>query len=99
MSVVKKIISLEHIPAVIWGVPSSNVYLYVHGQGGNKEEAADFAEIVCRYGFQTLSIDLPGHGERKDEKHILPEGQSALCGLAFFVFDFSLLKNALHVFI
>ena len=46
MSVVKKIISLEHIPAVIWGVPSSKVYLYVHGQGGNKEEAADFAEII-----------------------------------------------------
>ena len=61
MSVVKKIISLEHIPAVIWGVPSSKVYLYVHGQGGNKEEAADFAEIVCRYGFQTLSIDLPAN--------------------------------------
>lgn len=55
MSVVKKIISLEHISAVIWGVPSSKVYLYVHGQGGNKEEAADFAEIVCRYGFQKLN--------------------------------------------
>lgn len=84
MSVVKKIISLEHIPAVIWGVPSSKVYLYVHGQGGNKEEAADFAEIVCRYGFQTLSIDLPGHGERKDEKaaflpwEVVPEIQSVM---------------------
>ena len=66
---------------------------------GNIEEAAAFAEIVCQYGFRTLSIDLPGHGERKDEKHILPEGQSALCGLAFFVFGFSLLKNALRVFI
>ena len=67
-----------------WGVPSSKVYLYVHGQGGNKEEAADFAEIVCRYGFQTLSIDLPGHGERKDEKaaflpwEVVPEIQSVM---------------------
>ena len=84
MSVVKKIISLEHIPAVIWGVPSSKVYLYVHGQGGNKEEAAAFAEIVCRYGFQTLSIDLPEHGERKDEKaaflpwEVVPEIQSVM---------------------
>lgn len=84
MSVVKTIISFEHIPAAIWGVPSSKVYLYVHGQGGNKEEAADFAEIVCRYGFQTLSIDLPGHGERKDEKaaflpwEVVPEIQSVI---------------------
>ena len=68
MSVVKKTINIEHIPAMIWGVPSSKVYLYVHGQDGNKEEAATFAEIVGRYGFQTLSIDLPEHGERKDEK-------------------------------
>ena len=84
MSVVKTIISFEHIPAAIWGVPSSKVYLYVHGQDGNKEEAATFAEIVGRYGFQTLSIDLPGHGERKDEKaaflpwEVVPEIQSVM---------------------
>lgn len=84
MLVVKKIISLEHIPAVIWGVPSSKIYLYVHGQGGNKEEAAAFAEIACRNGFQILSIDLPEHGERKDGKtaflpwEVVPEIQSAM---------------------
>ena len=34
---------------------------------GCKEEAARFAEIVCPKGYQVLSMDLPGHGERADE--------------------------------
>lgn len=68
MSVIKRKINIKHIPAIVWGTPCSAVYLYIHGQGGNKEEAAVFAEIVCRYGFQILSIDLPKHGERRDEK-------------------------------
>lgn len=53
------------IPAVIYGEKSNNVYLFVHGQGGNKEEAESFAEIVSLKGFQVLSIDLPEHGERE----------------------------------
>lgn len=57
--------NIEHIPAMIWGKPSSKGYLYVHGQGGAKEEAEFFARVANRHGWQVLSIDLPEHGERK----------------------------------
>lgn len=60
-------ISIMQIPAIIWGDPSTKVYLYVHGQGGYKEEAEAFAGIASRHSCQVLSIDLPGHGERKAE--------------------------------
>ena len=62
-------ILLENIPAILWGNTSNRLYLYIHGQDGNKEEAATFAEIVCRKGWQVLSIDLPGHGERRAARH------------------------------
>lgn len=68
MSVGKDVVYIGKIPVHIWGEPSSVVYLYVHGQGGNKEEAALLADIICRHGAQVLSIDLPEHGERKDEE-------------------------------
>ncbi|MDU7706687.1 MAG: hypothetical protein E7J94_05355 [Clostridium sp.] len=30
---------IEHIPAILLGEPSDKIYLFVDGQGGNKEEA------------------------------------------------------------
>ena len=44
-------ILLENIPAILWGNTSNRLYLYIHGQDGNKEEAATFAEIACRKGW------------------------------------------------
>lgn len=79
MTITKKEIKIYNIPAIVLGNPSRNVYLYIHGQGGNKEEAYSIAEIVCRNGYQILSIDLPEHGNRKceinsfDPWHIVPE--------------------------
>ena len=61
---------IENIPAIIWGLSSNKIFLYVHGQGGNKEEAKVFASIANRYGWQVLSIDLPEHGERKKERDL-----------------------------
>lgn len=72
-------ILIGEIPAIIWGEPSQRLFLAIHGQGGNKEEAAALADIVCARGFQVLSIDLPEHGERKsdadtfDPWHAVPE--------------------------
>ena len=60
-------IKIENIPAIIYGADLEKVYIYVHGKMGCKEEAAAFAEIACPKGYQVLSIDLPGHGERKSE--------------------------------
>lgn len=58
---------MNKIPALLIGEPSEKVFLVVHGKCGNKEEAIGFAEKVCKQGWQVLSIDLPGHGERKEE--------------------------------
>lgn len=72
------------IPAVIWGEPAERGYLYVHGQGGSKEEAEAFGEVACPRGWQVLSVDLPGHGERTGEAeafdpwHAVPELRRAL---------------------
>ena len=79
MGVKKEKFYIGRIPAVVWGEPSGRLYLYVHGQGGDKEEAGLFAAIACGCGWQVLSVDLPGHGERKAEQdcfdpwHIVPE--------------------------
>lgn len=59
---------IKDIPTLIWGTQSDKVFLYVHGQGGNKEEAQNFAAIVQEHDYQVLSIDLPKHGERKTDK-------------------------------
>lgn len=64
----KKELQIKGIPAVLWGAPSRKLYFYVHGQGGCKEEAAVFAEVACRFGWQVLSVDLPKHGERIEGK-------------------------------
>ena len=60
----EKHIVVQEIPTVLYGDSSESVFLYIHGKMGCKEEAAHFAEIVCPKGYQVLSIDLPGHGER-----------------------------------
>ena len=52
------------IPAILWGDPSDRIFIYVHGKMSRKEYAGSFAEIAEKAGFQTLSFDLPEHGER-----------------------------------
>ncbi|HBJ19038.1 MAG TPA: alpha/beta hydrolase [Clostridiales bacterium] len=63
---------LDTIPTVLYGAPSDRVFLYIHGQGGAKEEAARFAAIAERFGYRTLAVDLPEHGARRDGKKLLP---------------------------
>lgn len=75
---------IDGIPALLWGKDSPQICLYVHGQHGSKEEASLLAEILCPAGWQVLSFDLPGHGERQAEQdafvpwHIVPELDSIL---------------------
>lgn len=57
---------IESIPAILWGNPSEKVYLFVHGKLSSKEAAADLAEIAETRGYQTVSFDLPEHGERRN---------------------------------
>ena len=59
------------VPAVLYGDPAEQGYLFLHGQLGYKEEAESFAQVVCPKEFQVLSIDLPGHGERRSRNEAL----------------------------
>lgn len=59
-------IAVAGIPAIVWGEPSEKVYIHVHGKMSRKEYAQDFAEIAEKKGYQTISFDLPEHGERAD---------------------------------
>ena len=83
----EKHITVQEIPAVLYGDSSEKLFLYIHGKMGCKEEASRFAEIVCPKGYQVLSMDLPGHGERADEMErfvpweVVPELQ-AIYGFA-----------------
>ena len=80
----KKLFQIMDIPAVLYGAESDKLYLFVHGKCGCKEEAEDFAEIVCPSGWQVLGIDLPEHGSRKGETdafdpwHVVPELQTVM---------------------
>ena len=60
-------IEIDQIPALVWGEKSDKVYLCVHGKMSSKESAEGIAKIAEQRGYQTLSFDLPGHGERKNE--------------------------------
>ena len=74
------------IPAVLYGKPAPNIWLFVHGQGGNKTEAAAFAALAAPTGWQVLGIDLPEHGDRTGETdftpwQVVPELQTVLAYL------------------
>lgn len=71
-------IKIGSIPGVVWGDKTNKVYLFVHGKLGCKEDGKAFAEIVSLKGWQVVSIDLPEHGDRKEERgfdpwHVVPE--------------------------
>lgn len=64
MTAERKMIS--GIPALLWGEASDRLYIHVHGKMSRKEYAESFAAIAGENGYQTLSFDLPEHGERTD---------------------------------
>lgn len=69
----KQTVTLEGVPAVLYGERSRRAYLYLHGKNGCKEEAERFAATACEAGWQVLAIDLPEHGARKNSpERLLP---------------------------
>lgn len=66
---IKEKIYIESIPAIIWGEKSSKAYIFVHGKMSNKESAEAFAIVAASKGYQTISFDLPEHGERTDKEY------------------------------
>lgn len=59
-------VMMAGLPVLVWGEKSQRAFLHVHGKCSRKEYAADFAAIAQAHGWQTVSFDLPGHGERTD---------------------------------
>lgn len=47
----KQTMTLAGIPAILYGSRSRNVYLYLHGKNGCKEEAERFAATACEAGW------------------------------------------------
>ncbi len=71
----KEYLKIQGIPVILLGETSTKVCLYIHGQGGNKEEATCFSEIVYSSGWQVLSLDLPEHGDRKSDETLFTPWQ------------------------
>lgn len=63
----KERIEIQGIPAIVWGEPSDKVYLCVHGKMSSKDSMEHIADTAHKKGFQSVSFDLPQHGERKGE--------------------------------
>ena len=61
---IRQAISIGSIPAVVWGSMSEKAYIHVHGKMSRKEYAEGFAAIADEKGYQTVSFDLPEHGDR-----------------------------------
>jgi uncharacterized protein len=62
-------VSIESIPTIIWGYPSDDIYIFIHGKMSQKEDAERFANMVESKGYQVISFDLPEHGQRKAENY------------------------------
>lgn len=85
----RKELKINGIPAIIWGKPSKKIYIHVHGKMSRKEYAERFAEIAESKGWQTVSFDLPEHGERTDTAHRCDvwNGVHDLNAVADYVFE------------
>lgn len=58
-----EITTIGSVDAIILGERSNKVFLFVHGQGGNKEEAIPFADVAVPKGYQVIGIDLPSDSQ------------------------------------
>lgn len=60
------------IPAILWGPSSDHLLIAVHGNQSSKSDAVIeiAADVAVEKGYQVLSFDLPGHGDRKSEARL-----------------------------
>jgi pimeloyl-ACP methyl ester carboxylesterase len=81
-------IEINRIPALVWGEKSDKVYLCVHGKMSSKESAEGIAKIAAQRAYQTVSFDLPGHGERihEDKRCDIWNGIHDLTAIGDYVF-------------
>lgn len=63
-------LTIEGIPALLWGEKSDKLMIAVHGNQSHKQDApiALLAQEAAPLGYQVLSFDLPQHGDRQTEE-------------------------------
>ena len=63
--------NVDNIPAILWGKGSKNLFIAVHGDMSHKADdiIVQFASKAQAMGYQTLSFDLPEHGDRQDSSY------------------------------
>lgn len=83
----KEHVCLGRVPCLVWGEDSDRAFVYVHGKQSRKEYAEDFAALAASHGWQTVSFDLPRHGERADSPECCNvwEGIADLCTVLAWV--------------
>lgn len=66
---IKQKLTIDGIPAIIWGENSPKVFIAVHGNMSSKSDdtIVILAEKLTQLGSQVLSFDLPEHGERQND--------------------------------
>lgn len=69
---IKNEITIDNIPAILWGEDSKKLFVAVHGNMSSKSDMpiTILAEEVVPLGYQVLSFDLPEHGDRKNESSL-----------------------------
>ncbi|MDO5063069.1 MAG: alpha/beta hydrolase [Peptostreptococcaceae bacterium] len=65
----KELLTIQGIPAILWGDPSTKIIVAVHGYQGSKGDKLIqiLVSSALKKGYQVMSFDLPAHGDRKEE--------------------------------
>lgn len=65
----KEYFNLNNISSLLWKGDNDKVFIAIHGSMSNKEDRVIevFAKEALKYGYDTISFDLKGHGSRKEE--------------------------------
>nr|WP_092069304.1 alpha/beta fold hydrolase [Dendrosporobacter quercicolus]NSL47426.1 alpha/beta hydrolase [Dendrosporobacter quercicolus DSM 1736]SDL88921.1 hypothetical protein SAMN04488502_1011100 [Dendrosporobacter quercicolus] len=68
---IKQEVTVEGIPTILWGGKSDRLFIAIHGNMSNKADdvMVIFAEEATAQGYQVISFDLPGHGDRKGDPY------------------------------
>ncbi|HYE11551.1 MAG TPA: alpha/beta hydrolase [Patescibacteria group bacterium] len=64
-------LTIEGIPAILWGESSDKLFIAIHGNRSRKDDEVIqiLAEEAIDKGYRVLSFDLPEHGERKGKDY------------------------------
>jgi len=68
-NMIQEHITIDNIPATLWGDKRNDLFIAIHGNLSHKEDMVIQIlanEAICR-GYQVLSFDLPEHGQRKGD--------------------------------